>query len=343
VSWAATLDVFRWDGLDAVLNQHIFKVESHIDPDFHYWLLKASLEDLRRQTHGSGMVHITKRRFDSIPVPVPPRDQQPLIVRTLEGLFQRIDAALAEAQDAAALSRELAAASVADAVEGHEEVELSSVVTAVRYGTSVKCEPDAAGPAVLRIPNVRDGSLDKSELKFATVNGEDLGDAFVAPGDLLFIRTNGSRDLIGRVAAVDEAGYAFASYLIRARPDPARLDPGYAAVALSSTPLRREIERRAASSAGQYNLNIPSLKSLRIPLPSVPLQQRLAAEFAALRDAQRAAESEIEQALRLADVLKERVLRDLISGAVPDRHARRGVQGVRDVETGHEALTGSYA
>src|SRR5438105_4958984 len=64
VSWAATLGVYVWRGPEAVLNQHIFKVESQIEPAFHRHLLEHVLSDLQRQTHGSGMVHITKDKFD---------------------------------------------------------------------------------------------------------------------------------------------------------------------------------------------------------------------------------------------------------------------------------------
>ena len=71
VSWAATLGAYIWHGPEAVLNQHIFKVESNIDVRFHKYLLDHMLSDLMRHTHGSGMVHITRGRFDSMPVSVP--------------------------------------------------------------------------------------------------------------------------------------------------------------------------------------------------------------------------------------------------------------------------------
>ena len=43
-----------------MLNQHIFKVESNIDPKFHKYLLDHKFDELMRHTHGSGMVHITR-------------------------------------------------------------------------------------------------------------------------------------------------------------------------------------------------------------------------------------------------------------------------------------------
>ena len=46
VSWAATLGAYIWNGPEAVVNQHIFKVDSNIDKDFHKYLLDFKLEEL---------------------------------------------------------------------------------------------------------------------------------------------------------------------------------------------------------------------------------------------------------------------------------------------------------
>ncbi|MCB0220474.1 MAG: hypothetical protein KDH09_12315, partial [Chrysiogenetes bacterium] len=49
---------------------------------------------LYRQTHGSGMVHITKGRFDSTAVSLPPEREQRRIVDEIEKQFTRLDAAV---------------------------------------------------------------------------------------------------------------------------------------------------------------------------------------------------------------------------------------------------------
>jgi hypothetical protein len=91
-SWAATLGVYVWSGPEAVLNQHIFKVESFLNKNFHRYLIEACLDEMKAKTHGSGMVHITKSKFDEIPVLIPPSDEQEEIVRILEEQFSRLDA-----------------------------------------------------------------------------------------------------------------------------------------------------------------------------------------------------------------------------------------------------------
>jgi type I restriction enzyme, S subunit len=92
ISWAATLGVFVWRGPEAVVNQHIFKVLSHIDSGFHRYLVMSALDAMRRETHGSGMVHITRKRFDAIPVLLPPLAEQRRIVAAIEEHFSRLDA-----------------------------------------------------------------------------------------------------------------------------------------------------------------------------------------------------------------------------------------------------------
>ena len=93
ISWAATLGAYIWSGPEGVLNQHIFKVHSKIDQKFHYYLANRILEELYQHTHGSGMVHITKGRFDNISVPIPPLAEQKRIVAKIKTLLARVNAA----------------------------------------------------------------------------------------------------------------------------------------------------------------------------------------------------------------------------------------------------------
>jgi type I restriction enzyme S subunit len=118
VSWAASLGAYIWNGEEGCLNQHIFKVESYIDKRFHYYLLQDILDDLLRKTHGSGMVHITRKRFDETPVAIPDRDEQGRIVAKIEELFSDLDAGVAALKRAQANLTRYRAAALKAAVEG---------------------------------------------------------------------------------------------------------------------------------------------------------------------------------------------------------------------------------
>ncbi|QKL22509.1 restriction endonuclease subunit S [Bacillus altitudinis] len=93
VSWSATLGAYIWSGPDAVLNQHIFKVESFIDKKYHYYAMQSIIDSLYSQTHGSGMVHITKKLFDETPFPLPSLIEQKRITEKVEQLLIKIEEA----------------------------------------------------------------------------------------------------------------------------------------------------------------------------------------------------------------------------------------------------------
>jgi type I restriction enzyme S subunit len=118
MSWAATLDAFIWPGPEGCVNQHIFKIESFIDKRFHFYLLRNALGELYRKTHGSGMVHITRSKFDETPAAVPPLPEQLRIVAKIEELFSDLDAGVAALERVKANLKRYRAAVLKAAVDG---------------------------------------------------------------------------------------------------------------------------------------------------------------------------------------------------------------------------------
>ncbi|MER7553785.1 restriction endonuclease subunit S [Streptomyces anulatus] len=173
------------------------------------------------------------------------------------------------------------------------------------YGTSARCSYEGSGPPVLRIPNIQSGSIDLGDMKFAEDSSIDLSGYFLRSGDILFVRTNGSPSLIGRVGVVDEGiDVAFASYLIRFRLNSSVVNPRWVRLVTQSGTWRRHIEAVAASSAGQFNLNASRLAEIPIPLPSLS-EQRAIVEQA---DTRAKETQRMEGVLRLSE-LRARHLR----------------------------------
>lgn len=288
-----------------------------IDPRYTLWGLRATADVLAGQATGTTFGAVSGSQVRSHRLPIAPLGEQRRIVAGIEEHFSRLDAANRALDQARRRLAALRTATLAAAIAGHNPAELGSLVTEFRYGTSIKCSYDAEGPPVLRIPNVQGGNIDFSDLKFATDADIDLSSFGLETGDLLFVRTNGSRDLIGRVAAVDGAkGMAFASYLIRARPDPSRLDPRFAVIALSAPASRALIESKAATTAGQYNLNLAALRSLRVPLPPIEEQRSIVVEVDRQLSIVDAMDAQIEQAFRRSAALRRAILQEAFSGGL---------------------------
>ena len=137
ISWAATIDAFIWRGPEACVNQHIFKVDSFIDKKFHFYAVRAFANDLRRRTHGGGIVHVTRDRFDGTPLLLPPLDEQRRIVAKVEEVLSDLDAGVTALERARANLKRYRAAVLKAAVEGrltekwraaHPDVEPASML-----------------------------------------------------------------------------------------------------------------------------------------------------------------------------------------------------------------------
>jgi type I restriction enzyme S subunit len=99
-AWAASLGAHIWRKGDAWLNQHIFRVvpKSFIEKRFLYYTLLRLINVLYAKTHGSGMVHITKARFEDTIIQIPPLVEQRAIVAKIDALFSELDKSVEQLQ-----------------------------------------------------------------------------------------------------------------------------------------------------------------------------------------------------------------------------------------------------
>ncbi len=92
-AWSASLGAHIWHGGNAWLNQHIFLVlpRSCTTKLFVFYLLEKITAELYAKAHGSGMVHVTKGKFESTEIALPPLAEQHRIVAKIEELFSELD------------------------------------------------------------------------------------------------------------------------------------------------------------------------------------------------------------------------------------------------------------
>lgn len=95
-----------WKGGKAWLNQHIFKVvfdETLINKKYLRFAINQNLNEYINNAHGgAGLAHITKGKFDSSEIPLPPLAEQHRIVAKIEELFSDLDAGIASLKQAQA-------------------------------------------------------------------------------------------------------------------------------------------------------------------------------------------------------------------------------------------------
>jgi|GEM_PF-1847448 len=206
-----------------------------------------------------------------------------LVATTLDCL-ERLDRAMAKRRAALAAIEALPATVAARAAEGARRVPLAEFGAELDYGTSERAAEVGEIP-VLRIPNVVDGRIDTSDLRYMPA-GVDGSRHAIGDGDLLFVRTNGNPARLGRAAVYEGSppSATFASYLIRLRRN-ARLDPDFAWSWLRTAEARARLLSMARTTAGQYNLNTAALKELPVPVLPRDTQEQIATAARGARQA----------------------------------------------------------
>jgi type I restriction enzyme S subunit len=95
---------------------------------------------------------------------------------------------------------------------------ISVLADEVSYGSSAKTLEGPDGVPVLRMGNILHGELRWDDLRFLPASHPEFPQLLLAPGDVLFNRTN-SPELVGKTAmfAGERTPASFASYLLRIR------------------------------------------------------------------------------------------------------------------------------
>lgn len=167
-------------------------------------------------------------------------------------------------------------------------IDLGSVVHETQYGLSINAGSEGQYP-MLRMMNIEDGLCVENDIKYVDLNDKDFEAYRLVHGDVLFNRTN-SYELVGRTGVYELDGdHVFASYLVRIKTNPERLEPKFLTLYLNSDFGRRQVLAFATKAVSQANVNASNLLRVRLPLPPLDVQQQLLDEIAKAKSAEKAA------------------------------------------------------
>ncbi|AGW91767.1 hypothetical protein N234_17175 [Ralstonia pickettii DTP0602] len=316
---------YRWSGDDSLLNQRVCRLidfSNEIEPEFVGFGINAHLKRIEDATPYVTVKHLSAKSIRGIDFTFPARDEQRRIVARIKACMERVEEIerlrRETFQEATAVLPSVLNEVFASQANIAPVMTIGEISTETRYGTSQKCHTEATGTPILRIPNVAQGAVNFDDLKYCNLTKADEDRVRLSSGDLLFVRTNGSRDLVGRCAVFNGEGlghsFGFASYLIRVRVDTTKVLPRYLAYFLNSTNGRAEIDSRRRTSAGQFNINSENLRSIPFPVPAIAEQARLLEQMEQ-REAQAAQlVAELSAVMSESGAMREAILRKAFAG-----------------------------
>jgi type I restriction enzyme S subunit len=154
-------------------------------------------------------------------------------------------------------------------------------------------------------------AIDITDVKYAPTDLKVAKAESLSPGDMLVIRTNGSKALIGHAAVVTtqfQRPTTYASYLIRFRLLGDAVLSAWVLSYWQSYSSRSWIESRAATSAGQHNISMTVLATAPIPLPPANEQDRIVAKIDRRLSLIRETESQIDSNLQRSERMRQSIL-----------------------------------
>jgi type I restriction enzyme S subunit len=117
--------------------------------------------------------------------------------------------------------------------------------------------------------------MNLTDLKFMQLTARHRERYIVRAGDVLFNRTN-SPDLVGKTAIYrNMKPMAYAGYLVRLRTN-GENDPEYLSSFLNTGYAKRMLRGMCKSIIGMANINATEIQAMRIPQPSLALQNEFA-------------------------------------------------------------------
>lgn len=159
-------------------------------------------------------------------------------------------------------------------MNGWQTIELGQIAASVDYGVTASASQQPIGPKFLRITDIQNGSVDWEQVPWCQCDLRSATDSRLLPGDIVFARTGATT---GKSFLIRECppNTVFASYLIRVRLG-SGADSKYVHQ-FFQTPDYWEQVTRSARGVAQPGVNASTLKVLKVPLPAIAEQRRIAA------------------------------------------------------------------
>ena len=286
-----------------------------VDREFIAYLLRRreTVDYVMASVTGARMPRTDMRALLSLPVPLPPLDQQRRIVGILNRAA-KIERLRVRAQER--LREFIPALFVrmfGDPVEnphGWDVALLGEVIEGLQAGKNVKAGTRASRLKILKVSAVTEGEFDPSMSKPSPHNYVAPSHHHVHVGDLLISRANGTPAYVGATAMVEHevTGVLLPDKLLRFvwRED-SLVEPRYVH-GLLQTPAMRKVIREMASGISMKNISQAKLKTLPVLVPPLDLQRHYTQLVETARSTASIAKSASRTVSKLSASLMSRVL-----------------------------------
>jgi type I restriction enzyme S subunit len=307
---------------DTAVNQDLRgivpKSNKEIDVAFLFAWFKSISEQIIAEGTGATVQGVKLPFIKGLSVPVPALEEQRRIVTLLDEAFTDIATTKVSAEKNLQNARDLLESHLQAAFTQQADWELKPFGDLAKFRNGINFTKSSKGNEI-KIVGVRDfqknfwAPLD--DLETIIPDGEIPATDLIESGDLLFVRSNGNPELIGRSLLIGELHerITHSGFTIKARLRDTQLSPIYLCHYLKSGLLRREMIE-GGNGANIKSLNQGTLSHLKIAFPDKSKQLLIVEHLETVQAEITELESIYCQKLTALDDLKKSLLHQAFSG-----------------------------
>ncbi|WP_034438852.1 N-6 DNA methylase [Clostridium ihumii] len=253
-------------------------IDKEVIPKYLYLVLNDIYQSgatFGYQNGSSGLKNLDIERYLTIPIPIPPLSIQKQIVTEFEkleeeetrtkGVIESIDNRITDK---------------IGQISG-EEAKLSYLAE-FKNGLNYSRSNQGEEIKIIGVGDFKDNKIpDWNSVGMVTLDGNISTDYLLHEGDLLVVRSNGSANLVGRFLLIDkepEENTSYSGFTIRIRPDKKMVDSKYLYYCLVAPSVRKRLTG-GSNGTNIKNVNQNLLGTIRVPLPSLSVQQEIVVEI----------------------------------------------------------------
>lgn len=273
--------------------------ESKYDKDFLYYYLTFFKYSMKHRAYGAIFQNITTDILKGIKIPKLSISAQNNIAK----LASKAENLIAQRKESIRLLDEFLKSTFlemfGDPVRNEKGWEINSFSKfgSLKNGLNYTRRESGVNVRCLGVGDFKELSklTDMESLQVLNLTSEPNNEYFLKDGDLVFVRSNGNRELVGRCLLVfpNSAKVTFSGFCIRYRIEKKGLNPIFISH-LFRVPIFRTSMLQGGKGANIQNISQQTLEKLKIPIPPIQLQT----QFAQIVEKTEALKTQYQQSLQ---------------------------------------------
>ena len=258
---------------------NVFSVSENLNQDFLLYFIKSNgtMGIINTLATGTVRLNLKLSMLKEFPITVPPLSDQQSIVEELNTINELIRLKKEQLNDYDKLSQSIFSEMFGDPIENEKgwDMKKFSEVASFKNGLNFGKNENGYSYKILGVGDFKDNYVvNSSSLEYINLNDELSSDYFLKPEDIVFVRSNGSKELVGRCVSVDcTEPTTYSGFCIRCRlNENAGVLPMYLLYVCKNKGIR-EYLTQSGRGCNISNVNQKILNSTDIIIPPLSNQE----------------------------------------------------------------------